>query len=100
MHKPTRLIVGAMAISSMAFSMSSLAQSTITVSTWGGPNHGINTIVWPTWKAWIEEATDDRVTVEVVHDMGPPPAQMEIVADGIADFPRPYGGPFSSDPVA
>lgn len=85
MNKHTRLIVGAIAVSSMAFSMSALAQTTLTVSTWGGPNHGVNTIVWPTWKAWIEEATEDRVTVEVVHDMGPPPAQMEIVADGIAD---------------
>lgn len=85
MKQPARLLVGAIALSSMAFSMSSFAQATITVSTWGGPNHGINTIVWPTWKAWIEEATGDRVTVEVVHDMGPPPAQMEIVADGIAD---------------
>lgn len=85
MKKYACLLVGAIAVSSMTFSMPLLAQTTITVSTWGGPNHGVNTIVWPTWKAWIEEATDGRVTVEVVHDMGPPPAQMEIVADGIAD---------------
>ena len=83
MNKATGLILGAVAAATL--SASALAQTTITVSTWGGPNHGINTIVWPTWKSWIEEATEGRVTVEVVHDMGPPAAQMEMVADGIAD---------------
>ncbi|CAM3374770.1 TRAP transporter substrate-binding protein [Halomonas lysinitropha] len=55
------------------------------VSTWAGPNHGVNTIVWPTWASWVEEATEGRVTVNVVHDMGPPDAQMELIADGVAD---------------
>ncbi len=57
----------------------------LTVSTWAGPNHGVNTIVWPTWASWVEEATEGRVTVNVVHDMGPPNAQMELIADGVAD---------------
>ena len=83
MHKTASLMIGAVAAATL--SASALAQTTITVSTWAGPNHGINTMVWPTWKAWIEEATEGRVTVEVVHDMGPPAAQMEMVADGIAD---------------
>ncbi|MBZ0331542.1 TRAP transporter substrate-binding protein [Halomonas sp. ANAO-440] len=85
MNKTTRLIAGALATLGLGLGTPALAQTTITVSTWGGPNHGVNTIVWPSWKAWIEEATEGRVTVEVVHDMGPPAAQMEIVADGIAD---------------
>ncbi len=84
MRKNNRmLLLGALVTATL--SVSAQAQTTITVSTWAGPNHGINTIVWPTWKAWIEEATEGRVTVEVVHDMGPPASQMEIVADGIAD---------------
>ncbi|MGR4066312.1 TRAP transporter substrate-binding protein [Billgrantia sp. C5P2] len=85
MKHTNRLMIGAVAAFGLSLTAPVLAQQTITVSTWGGPNHGINTIVWPTWKAWIEEATEGRVTVEVVHDMGPPAAQMEIVADGIAD---------------
>jgi TRAP-type C4-dicarboxylate transport system substrate-binding protein len=83
MYKKTGLVIGTLTAAIM--STSALAQTTITVSTWAGPNHGINTIVWPTWGAWVEEATEGRVTVEVVHDMGPPASQMEIVADGIAD---------------
>jgi len=66
--------------------LSSQALATeLQVSTWAGPNHGVNTIVWPTWANWVEEATEGRVTVNVVHDMGPPGAQMELVADGVAD---------------
>ena len=83
MNKTTKLMIGA--IAAITLSTSALAQTTITVSTWAGPNHGINTIVWPTWKAWIEEATEGRVTVDVIHDLGPPASQMEMVADGIAD---------------
>ena len=85
MNKATRLLFGAAAITGMGLATPVLAQTTINISTWGGPNHGMNTIVWPTWGAWIEEATEGRVTVEVVHDLGPPAAQMAIVADGIAD---------------
>ena len=61
------------------------AATELQVSTWAGPNHGVNTIVWPTWASWVEEATEGRVTVNVVHDMGPPGAQMELIADGVAD---------------
>ena len=85
MNNFARLAIGALALSGMSLSVPALAQTTLTVSTWGGPNHGVNTMVWPTWKSWVEEATEGRVTVEVVHDMGPPASQMEIVADGIAD---------------
>ena len=83
MNKTTGLMIGTLTAAIM--STSAMAQTTLTVSTWAGPNHGINTMVWPTWKSWIEEATEDRVTVEVVHDMGQPASQMEMVADGIAD---------------
>ncbi|MFO7648949.1 TRAP transporter substrate-binding protein [Halomonas sp. 3H] len=69
-----------------ALSLSSQALATeLQVSTWAGPNHGVNTIVWPTWANWVEEATEGRVTVNVVHDMGPPGAQMDLIADGVAD---------------
>ncbi|MAR73426.1 MULTISPECIES: TRAP transporter substrate-binding protein [unclassified Halomonas] len=83
MKAPTSLLAAGLA--SVALAGPAIAAETLTVSSWGGPNHGINTIVWPTWKAWIEEATEGRVTLDVVHDMGPPAAQMALVADGVAD---------------
>lgn len=73
------------ALMTLGASQGAAADTVLQVSTWAGPNHGVNTIVWPTWGQWVEEATDGRVTVNVVHDMGPPNAQMELVADGVAD---------------
>ncbi len=85
MTNSNRLMIGAVAALSLGFGTPVLAETTINVSSWGGPNHGINTIVWPTWKAWIEEATEGRVTLQVNEDLGPPNAQMALVADGVAD---------------
>lgn len=83
MNKITGLLLGTLTAATL--SSQALAQTTINVSSWGGPNHGINTIVWPTWKSWIEEATEGRVTLQVTEDLGPPAAQMALVADGVAD---------------
>ncbi|HSH57790.1 MAG TPA: TRAP transporter substrate-binding protein [Halomonas sp.] len=83
MNKTTGLLLGTLTAAVM--SSTALAETTLTISTWAGPNHGINSMVWPAWGAWIEEATEGRVKVDVVHDLGPPVAQMEIIADGIAD---------------
>ncbi|MCH4563121.1 TRAP transporter substrate-binding protein [Halomonas sp. EGI 63088] len=83
MNKTIGLMLGTLAAATLSSQV--LAQTTINVSSWGGPNHGINTIVWPTWKSWIEEATEGRVTLQVTEDLGPPAAQMALVADGVAD---------------
>lgn len=102
MNKATGLILGALAAATL--SSTALAQTTINVSSWGGPNHGINTIVWPTWKAWIEEATEGRVTLQVTEDLGPPDSQMDLVADGVADaswiFHGYYAGRFELTQLA
>lgn len=83
MKKATGLVIGTLTAAIM--STSALAETTLTVSTWASPNHGMNAIVWPTWKSWVEEATEGRVKVDIVYDLGPPASQPEIVADGIAD---------------
>ena len=79
---------------------SATANTELTVSTWGSPNHGINTMVWPEWDKAIQEATDGRVSLNVVYDLGPPQSQMDIVADGIGDvswiFHGHYPGRFNA----
>ncbi|MGY0398607.1 MAG: TRAP transporter substrate-binding protein [Ostreibacterium sp.] len=80
---------------------SSVAIATeLTVSTWGSPKHGINTMLWPTWGEWIKEVTHGRVTLNVVYNLGPPNTQMDIVADGVGDvswiFNGFYPGRFST----
>lgn len=77
-----------------------LAQTQLTVSTWGSPKHGINTIVWPQWGQWVEQATEGRVTINVVYDLAPPNSQMDTVADGVGDvswlFHGYYPGRFTT----
>ncbi|MCB1756692.1 MAG: TRAP transporter substrate-binding protein [Gammaproteobacteria bacterium] len=56
------------------------------ISSWTSPQHGINAKMWPRFIEMIEEATDGRVTAEVKLDLGPPPAQTDLVQDGVADI--------------
>lgn len=63
-----------------------LAQVTLTVSTWGSPQHGANVMVWPTWSRWVEEATNGRVKIKMVYELAPPNSQMEVVTAGTADI--------------
>ncbi|BDU39518.1 TRAP transporter substrate-binding protein [Vibrio nigripulchritudo] len=78
--------VGALATVCVSASFPSIAaDKTLLISSWASPNHGINKIVWPTWGQWVSDATDGRVKVKVEYNMGPPPAQADMIADGIGD---------------
>lgn len=61
------------------------ADTTLTISSWAPPTHGINAIMWPKFIAMIEKATDGRVTAQIKYKLAPPPAQFDIVQDGAAD---------------
>ncbi len=41
------------------------AEKTLIISSWGSPNHGINTLVWPTWGKWVNEATEEESIFEL-----------------------------------
>jgi TRAP-type C4-dicarboxylate transport system substrate-binding protein len=63
-----------------------LADTTLTVSNWLPPSHPIVRDIVIPWGEAVEEATDGRVTVEVMGaPIGRPPAQYDLVADGAAD---------------
>ncbi|STO56281.1 TRAP transporter substrate-binding protein [Grimontia hollisae] len=79
-------IFWSLAVAVFSFSLTlQAAETTLRISSWASPNHGINAMVWPTWGQWVEEATDGRVDVKVEYNMGPPPAQADLVLDGVAD---------------
>jgi TRAP-type C4-dicarboxylate transport system substrate-binding protein len=84
-HKLTTLTAG-IAFAAMSSVAALAADVTITIASWAGPNHGINAMFWPQLTKAIEEATDGRVTAEVKYDLAPPPALMDVVADGAADM--------------
>jgi len=62
------------------------AETTLTVSNWLPPSHPIVRDIVIPWGEAVAEATDGRVTVEVMGaPIGRPPAQYDLVADGAAD---------------
>lgn len=95
-----RSLLLASAIAAASTVSTAWAETVLSISTWGTPNNGINTIVWPTWGKWIEEATEGRVKLEVLYEVGAANSQMDIVADGIADgawlFHGYYSGRFEA----
>jgi len=68
------------------------AQTTLRVASWLPPTHPQNTVVWPTWSKWVEEATEGRVKVVVEYGMGHPKTMFELVEDGVVDASFSYHG--------
>lgn len=62
------------------------ADTTLTISSWAPPTHGVNAIIWPELTRMMEEATDGRISAEVKYGLGSPPAQFDLVLDGAADI--------------
>ncbi|WP_027848766.1 TRAP transporter substrate-binding protein [Marinospirillum minutulum] len=77
------LVLGCLAIMPPLAAMA--ADHKLIISSWASPQHGINAKMWPRFIEMIEEATDGRVTAELKLDLGPPPAQTDLIQDGIAD---------------
>jgi TRAP-type C4-dicarboxylate transport system substrate-binding protein len=59
---------------------------TLRVANWLPPSHPIVRDMVQPWAANVEEATEGRVTVDILDaPLGPPPAHFDMAADGIAD---------------
>ncbi|MEM7693807.1 MAG: TRAP transporter substrate-binding protein [Pseudomonadota bacterium] len=70
-----------------ALSTAAAADTTLRVSNWLPPSHPIVADIIVPWGAAVEEATEGRVTVEVMAaPIGRPPAQYDLVRDGAADI--------------
>lgn len=79
----TGLAAAALSVASMT---AHAADTTLTISSWAPPTHGVNAIIWPELTKMIEEATEGRVSTEVKYGLGSPPAQFDLVLDGAADI--------------
>ncbi len=77
------LATAAIAISTATVSF---AQETLTISSWAPPSHPMNAEMFPELIRMIEEATDGQVTAEIKYGLAPPPAQMDLILDGVADI--------------
>ncbi len=79
------IAIGAVFVSATTVSVMA-ADTTLVISSWASPTHGINAIAWPKFIEMIEKATDGRVTAELKYKLASPPAQFDIVQDGAADL--------------
>ena len=61
-------------------------QTTLIISSWAPPSHGMNALMWPRLTQMIEKATNGRVTAKVKYKLAPPPAQFDLIQDGAADL--------------
>lgn len=79
-------LVAATAIFASTSVMAWAADTTLKISTWLPPTHGINTEIFAGLVDMMEEATDGKVTGELIFGLAPPPAQMDLILDGVADM--------------
>lgn len=69
-----------------------LAETTLRVGSWLPPTHPQNTVVWPTWSKWVEDATEGRVKVVIEYGLGHPKTMFELVEDGVVDAAFSFHG--------
>ena len=79
------LVAGAIA-ATMSSVGAFAADTTLTISSWAPPSHGMNAQMWPNLIKMMEEATGGKVSAEVKYRLAPPPAQMDLIVDGAADM--------------
>ncbi|WP_299183328.1 TRAP transporter substrate-binding protein [uncultured Neptuniibacter sp.] len=76
----------------MVMAGQAVAETTLRVGSWLPPTHPQNTVVWPTWSKWVEEATEGRVKVVVEYGLGHPKTMFELVEDGVVDAAFSFHG--------
>lgn len=76
----------------MGGAATAMAKSTLVVGTWMPPSNPMNTIVWPTWAEWVEEATEGRVEVKIEYDVGHPRSYYQLVEDGVINAGWSFSG--------
>lgn len=77
----------------MAISLPAWAEPVVMhVATAGPPGHVQNSVVFPTWAKWIEDATEGRVQVKLEYGLGDQATFFSMVEDGVADAAWAYHG--------
>ena len=84
--KRTRLLLlNTIFVSSLGFT-GMAAEINLTISSWAPPSHGMNATMFPKLIKMMEEATEGRVTAKIKYKLGSPPAQFDLIQDGVADI--------------
>ena len=62
------------------------ASKVLTVSSWAGPKHVMNSQFFPYYKEALESCSGGELSLKVEYGLAPPPAQYDTVRDGVADM--------------
>ena len=82
----TNLNKGAAALALTIAATSASAETNLTVSSWAGPNHAMNSVVFPKIAEILGACEGGDMTLKVEFGLAPPPAQYDTVRDGVADL--------------
>jgi TRAP-type transport system periplasmic protein len=87
MRRPMRLALAAtIAIGAMAPARPSTAQTTLTMSSWVGPQHHLTAVVLQGWANEVEKATNGRVKLTMLpKHPSAAPGTFDAVKDGLVD---------------
>jgi len=78
--------LGALAISVGATLTSAAAETTLTVASWAGPKHIMNSSVFPWMNEKMQACSNGSLSLKVEFGLAPPPALYDTVRDGVADM--------------
>ncbi|HBR98335.1 MAG TPA: C4-dicarboxylate ABC transporter substrate-binding protein [Gammaproteobacteria bacterium] len=92
MLKVKQLVQAVAVVAGLGFSSMASAATTLHVGTWLPAGNPQNSVVWPTWAKWVEEATEGRVKVKLEYDLGHPKKIFQLVEDGVVDAGFSYHG--------
>lgn len=78
--------VAAVAVAALACSNVANAQTTLTVASWAGPKHIMNSSVFPWMNEKLQACSNGSLSLKVEFGLAPPPALYDTVRDGVADM--------------
>jgi len=82
----TKITKSATALALIFAATTATAETNLTISTWAGPNHAMNSAVFPKLAEMLSECSGGDLTAKMEFGLAPPPAQYDTVRDGVADL--------------
>lgn len=80
------LTIAAVAMTAALGTAGASAETVLTVSSWAGPNHNMNSVTFPRINEILKECSGGDLSLKVEFGLAPPPAQYDTVRDGVADM--------------
>jgi TRAP-type C4-dicarboxylate transport system substrate-binding protein len=78
--------LGAILSAALIGNVASAAEKTLTVASWAGPKHAMNSTFFPYYTKQLEECSGGSLSLKVEQGMAPAPALYDFVRDGAADM--------------